>query len=240
MAANASGKRKALGTSEHRVAKKAIQRIWGEHDKGFRVFLSHRSKSKKKAADLKERLALFGVSCFVAHQDVSPTKAWQDEIELALHSMDAFVALMTKGFHDSLWTDQEVGFAFARAVPIVTLRLGADPYGFIGKFQALSCSLEAAPARIAGLLINQPGMLDFYIDAVARCRNWDEGNVLASVLPHIDKLTHHQAQKFVSAFKNNGEVSGCFGFNGSRAREHGDGLAIHLKRATGRRYKLSP
>jgi hypothetical protein len=173
MAANASGKRKALGTSEHRVAKKAIQRIWGEHDKGFRVFLSHRSKSKKKAADLKERLALFGVSCFVAHQDVSPTKAWQDEIELALHSMDAFVALMTKGFHDSLWTDQEVGFAFARAVPIVTLRLGADPYGFIGKFQALSCSLEAAPARIAGLLINQPGMLDFYIDAVARCRNWD-------------------------------------------------------------------
>ena len=67
--------------------------------------------------------------------------------------MDAFVALLTEGFHDSLWTDQEVGFALSRGVPILAVRLGKDPYGFIGKFQALSCDWADAPKKIVGLLI---------------------------------------------------------------------------------------
>ena len=52
-------------------------------------------------------------------------------------AMDAFAALMTEGFHDSDWTDQEVGFALARGVPVIAVKLGRDPYGFLGKFQAL-------------------------------------------------------------------------------------------------------
>jgi hypothetical protein len=35
----------------------------------------------------------------------------QNEIETALESMDAFVALLTENFHESLWTDQEVGYS---------------------------------------------------------------------------------------------------------------------------------
>jgi len=84
---------------------------------------------------LKDALALYNVSCFVAHNDIEPTTAWQDEIEKALHTMDALVALLTPDFHASNWTDQEVGFAMGRGVLIVSLRHGQDPYGFIGKFQ---------------------------------------------------------------------------------------------------------
>jgi hypothetical protein len=50
--------------------------------------------------------------------------------------MDGFVALLTTEFHDSDWTDQEVGYALARRVPIISVRMGRDPYGFLGKFQA--------------------------------------------------------------------------------------------------------
>ena len=63
------------------------------------------------------------MSCFVAHVDIHPTKEWQDEIESALSSMDGFVALLTDKFHESDWTDQEVGFALARGVPIIAVRL---------------------------------------------------------------------------------------------------------------------
>jgi hypothetical protein len=42
---------------------------------------------------LKEKLSLFGVSAFVAHEGILATKAWQQEIENALHRMDAFAAI---------------------------------------------------------------------------------------------------------------------------------------------------
>jgi hypothetical protein len=105
------------------VSVDAANRIWGERD-AFRLFLSHKSEVKKETAALKESLQLFGVSCFVAHMDIHPTKLWQDEIEIALASMDGFVALLTEKFHESDWTDQEVGFAFARGVPIVAVPFG--------------------------------------------------------------------------------------------------------------------
>ena len=94
-----------LISTSRTVAHDAEKRIWG--DRGFRLFVSHKAEVKKEVAELKEKLGFFGVSAFVAHQDISPTKAWQDEIENALHSMDAFAALMTEDFHDSNWTDQE-------------------------------------------------------------------------------------------------------------------------------------
>ena len=100
----------------------AENRVWGGND-DFRIFLSHISTFKAQAAELKDRLRLFGVSCFVAHQDIEPETEWQNEIEVALASMHGFVAMLSDGFHESNWTDQEVGFAFARQVPRVALRL---------------------------------------------------------------------------------------------------------------------
>src|SRR5437016_12031656 len=121
-------------------------RIWGPD--GYRVFLSHRVAVKAAAAKLKDRLRPFGISAFVAHRDIHPTKEWQNEIENALRSMDAFVAIRTKKFHESSWTDQEVGYALCRDVPIIALLLGATPYGFIGKFQALTCQWAEVPEKI--------------------------------------------------------------------------------------------
>ena len=139
---NASG---LLLSTKRVVLPDSENRIWGVE--GFRVFLSHKAEVKKQTSELKERLRSFGLSCFVAHEDIHPTREWQNEIENALFSMDAMVALMTDGFHDSLWTDQEVGFAFGRGVAIIAVKLGRDPYGFIGKFQALSCGWETADVR---------------------------------------------------------------------------------------------
>ena len=109
------------------------------------------------------------MSCFVAHKDIHPTKAWQDEIENALASMDALVALMTENSHDSDWTHQEVGFAFARGTPIIAVQLGKDPYGFIGKFQALSRSWLSAAEDIVNVLIKNDRMFSAFIQALRKC-----------------------------------------------------------------------
>ncbi len=212
-------------------------RIWG--DSGYRVFLSHKADVKVESAELKARLKVFGITSFVAHEDILPTKEWQDEIENALYTMDAFVALMTETFHESDWTDQEVGFALGRSVPIIAVRLGRDPYGFIGKFQALSCDWNAAAKEIAGLLITHPSMLNSFIAAVRNCPSYDNGNSLAEILPRIDRLSDVQVEQLVEAFNTNDQVQGSYGFNGTGPWSYGDGLAAHLSRLTGRKYKLS-
>jgi hypothetical protein len=101
----------------------------------FRLFLSHVSSYKEKTGALQKALRPYGISAFVAHQDIEPTKEWQEEIEKALLSMDALAAILTPGFHDSRWTDQEIGVAVGRELPIIPIRRGVDPYGFIGKYQ---------------------------------------------------------------------------------------------------------
>jgi hypothetical protein len=108
----------------------------------LRLFLSHVSAHKKNVAELKADFRSYGVSAFVAHEDIEPNAEWLHEIELALQSMDALVALLTPDFHQSKWTDQEVGFAMGSNRTIISVRLGTDPYGFIGKFQGLPGSFE--------------------------------------------------------------------------------------------------
>ena len=168
-------------TGHRIILPEAQSRIWG--DEGYRIFFSHKAEVKKETSALKERLKLFGISCFVAHEDIHPTKEWQNEIENALFSMDAFVALMTEGFHDSLWTDQEVGVAFGRGVPIISVKLGKDPYGFIGKFQALSCSWDNAAKEIVKIFVKYDRMLNAYIKAVSGCQSYADGNTLGEILP---------------------------------------------------------
>lgn len=224
-----------LNSQNRFVQPDAATRIWGVD--GFRLFLSHKSEVRKQVAELKLKLGSYGINCFVAHEDIHPTKQWQDEIESALISMDGFIALLTDGFHDSEWTDQEVGFALGRGVPIIAVRLGRDPYGFIGKFQALTCAWNDAPLEIVGLLIHQPKVLEAYIKAMQNCHSFDEGNTLARVLPNIQQLTENQAQKMHKAFRENDQLRGSFGFLGNKPREYGDGLLMHLKRITGRDFK---
>ncbi len=226
-----------LLSGKRAVSPDASKRIWG--DEGFRVFLSHKADVKKETADLKERLRLFGISCFVAHEDIHPTKAWQDEIENALASMDGFVALMTANFHDSDWTDQEVGFAFARGVPIIAVRLGKDPYGFIGKFQGLSSAWPTAAADIVQILIKNDRMFSAYISALRKCPNWDGGNTLAKALPGIERLSASQVNELIAAYNETSELHGSFAFNGSKPRMYGLGLVSHLNRFNSQQFRLS-
>jgi hypothetical protein len=226
-----------LLTGERIIAPEAANRVWG--DEGYRVFLSHKDDVKKEAAELKDKLKVFGISGFVAHQDIEPTQEWQDEIENALFSMDAFVALMTENFHNSNWTDQEVGVAFARDVPIISIKLGKDPYGFIGKFQALSCSLDTAPNEIVKILIKHERMVDAYIKAVQNCHDFNHGNTLSELLPFIDRLSDQQVNGLISAFNRNSQVHASYGFNGDKPSHYGDGLIPHLNRLTGKTHKFS-
>jgi hypothetical protein len=226
-----------LVSNKRMVSSSITDRIWGKE--GFRVFLSHKTEVKKETASLKDELGIYGISGFVAHEDIHPTKEWQAEIENALSSMDALVALMTNDFHDSLWTDQEVGFALGRGVPIISVKLELDPYGLIGKYQALQCAWDSAAIEIVKILITHESMKNSYIKAVRNCPNYECGNKLGGLLPSINNLNDRQVKDLIEAFNENVQVRDSFGFDGAKPRLFGKGLLHHLTRLTGKNYKLS-
>jgi hypothetical protein len=67
-------------------------------------------------------------------------------IESALATCEAMLAWLTPDFSGSRWTDQEVGFCVGRAVLVIPVRRGLDPYGFIGKHQASQAFEKDVPS----------------------------------------------------------------------------------------------
>jgi hypothetical protein len=109
--------------------------LWRPGD--VRVFISHIVADKISATGLSRAMDEYAISSFVAHEDIHPSLEWQAEIERALRSMDAMIALVSPDFPKSKWTDQEVGFALGRGRLVIPIKLGVDPYGFFGKHQAI-------------------------------------------------------------------------------------------------------
>lgn len=113
-----------------------------------RLFLSHSAIHKEFVGKVADELAVAGIHGFVAHDTMEVSKPWQDQIEKALQSMQAFVALVHPEFNSSPWCHQEIGWALGRRIPHYTIRLGDDPKGFIGHLQWPSC-YEQTPKQVA-------------------------------------------------------------------------------------------
>ncbi len=103
----------------------------------LKLFVSHLSSDKAQATALQKALVKYGVSSFVAHVDIKPSLKWIEEIEKALRTMDAMVAIISEDYHLSEWCDQEVGWALGRDILLIPLNRGANPYGFMGQYQAV-------------------------------------------------------------------------------------------------------
>lgn len=160
-----------LGIESLAQVSAAVQRpsAWANESRS-RAFISHLSVDKQKATRLRDTLNPYGISAFVAHEDIEPTLDWQVQIERALHSMELFISVHTKGMKGSVWAQQEIGFAVGKGVKILAVRMGEDPTGFISKHQAIARgekTAEKLAAEIDALLTKDVRIADRYI----RCRD---------------------------------------------------------------------
>ena len=212
----------------------ALEKLWG--DGKVRVFISHISGHKVLAREIQKSLGRYGIAAFVAHEDIEPIREWELEIERALFSMDILLALLTDGFSESKWTDQEVGFAVGTKVPILPVRLGKDPYGFMGKFQAIPGSggaRQIAESVFQYLFTDEKFesfAIDSFITALANSRSFDRSNDLSKCFREIGRLSPQQEENLVQVFNSNSQVYGAWDIRNC--------IVEGLKRTTGNDYEL--
>ena len=183
----------------------------------LRLFLSHVSVHKVEVSKLKSEFRKFGISSFVAHEDIEPNLEWQREIELALRSMHALVALLTPDFHDSKWTDQEVGFAIGKGALVIPVRLGLDPYGFIGKLQGSPGKLDAPDTLASGvvdLLLKSKRtagtMREALVVGLEKSPSFAVSKAIAVKVEGIKFFTSEQLVRMEAACNNNEQVTNSF------------------------------
>lgn len=217
-----------LGGSSHNrsVSLEKQKLIW--HERCYRVFISHLEKRKKEVYALKQKFSDFGIDCFVAHADITPETEWHQTIEDALFSADACVAVLTEGYKDSEWCDQEIGCAYGRGIPVHPLKIDLAPYGIIGKLQGINCNWENVFANLFPLILKDEKAKDAYISAIEHCITFSDANTLASVFPLIDTFNDSQINRLMTAWTKNSQLPDSHGFSGKYPTYYGHGLAYYL------------
>jgi hypothetical protein len=184
----------------------------------FRLFVSHVARVQAHVQELKDALEPCGIAAFVAHVDIKPTQAWVEVIEQALNSCDALAAHLTHDFHESEWTDQEVGFALARRVLVLPLKVECDPYGFIGSVQALPAE-NATSAQLAegifealvGHGLTAAAIAEPVLAALERSLSFQDAKIRMQRVQRISVWTPALLRRLEDALQINAQVSGAWG-----------------------------
>lgn len=205
------------------VAKQSSQ-LWKD---GFvKVFVSHSTKQKLLAAQIKSESEAHGIDCFVAHEDIEPSKEWMREIRYGLATCDCIVTLLTNDFRQSNYCDQEVGFALHRGVLVIPVSIDMDPYGFMAPFQRITAFGSSTPAELAGKIreiisnhevladIARKGLVAAQGKLVQKFLSSSNFGDSSSLLRELEDLPEIPVQHLARLFENwekNDQISGCYG-----------------------------
>jgi hypothetical protein len=180
----------------------------------LKVFLSYHHNARKFAGRVKSCLTGLGMDVFLAHEDVEPSTKWQEEILRSLRQCDVFIPLLTKSYHKSYRTDQECGIALALKKDILAVKFTNDPYGFIGKFQALKArkQLEDTCWKIVHILASRPAFKRAArlgaINAFLSSGSFDESGRRAANLSKLEPFTVSQLRRIVEGGARNSQIYG--------------------------------
>jgi TIR domain len=185
----------------------------------LRAFISHRDRHKNWAKMAASALEAYGISSFVAHDTIEPMTTWHLEIVKALHTMEVMIAFITDDFHESEWTNQELGFAIGKNIPVVPIKLESkDPAGFIATMQALKCRIddpEGMAADVYSVIAEKLGsktrlqgtLISAFLAAPDFFETKSRFDRMAGV---ITSLSDDELQTILEGFKNNYQLHNCY------------------------------
>lgn len=170
-----------------------------------KLFVSHLSENKNRMSTLKSSLAYWGISAFIAHEDIEASREWRDEVEAGLETMDVLVAVVEPGFKESDWCVQEVGYALGRRIDIIPLRAGLDPFGFFGKYQGIQIkgkTPETVADEIAHLLFKKPKHRDNCLRSLSHSLSTQQSTKKIKIVNLLDSWSIATDEQLKVIFEN--------------------------------------
>ena len=206
---------------------------------GLRLFVSHRDRKKVLAHEIGDALEEYGIVSFVAHDNIAPMSEWRNEIIKALESAEAMLVLLTKDFAQSDWTNQEIGFALCREIPIVSVSVdGSVPPGFLGDRQAARFDRVSNELvkELYDLITNAVGAEDRMRESLVRA--FVESNDFRDTRDRFDRLklvarelTDEEERVLVDGYNQNSQLNQSI-YLGNKYRR----FESLLRELTGKQY----
>ena len=203
---------------EEATAELVVEPVAADRPDKLHIFISHLSAERQFAAELQAQLEKFGCKCFVAHNDIEPTEEWERAILTWLSRCDLLVALLHEGFHDSHWTDQEIGFVMGRGKPVFALNFGNPPYGFIGRFQAFPAfgkTPEKLASNIFDALKKHPQTRAIAARQVVALfeasSSFKAANARMAMVEELELWEPSFSERLSNAVETNSQIKGAFG-----------------------------
>lgn len=176
------------------------------------AFISYSNSDRKIARETKSALEDFGITGFLAHEDLQVSEEWRDSIIEKLENAQIFVALLSKDFKASEWCAQEVGFIISRPdVLVIPLSIdGTLPFGFISKLQSKRVRVaDDIPVIIQEVLLKKKPRLaiPLWIKKIEEAGSYRGAEaIVAPLVPHFDAFTGKEAEAFLVAALGNSQV----------------------------------
>ena len=189
------------------------------------VFVSYSSADKDLAGRLKRRLSEFGITAFLAHDDIPGGAEWKDVIRKEIRGCHLLVALVTDTYHEHEYTDQELGMAIFAEKAVVCIGVdGGTPRGFALSYQHIPYNTNEADMERLGaevldaVLANMDGekRVDFAVGCLLYSRHFRDSDVLAKYIGADVRLSESQAILLAKAFVENNQVHGATRFEGKQ------------------------
>lgn len=207
-----------LATAMHQLFASDEPTTLATEPEPLNLFASHLTKQKELVHQVADILRAWGITMFVAHDDIEPDAEWHAAIEAALQRADAGVVFLYPGIAQSSWCDQEIGWLLGRGVPVRALKFsGQDPYGPLGKQQALTVHATATARLVAVMILDwaeqRPALAGqtraSLVSALANSGSFDKTNAVWGRIEHLSGLTGPQVAVAASAIRDNDQVYGA-------------------------------
>ena len=189
-------------------------------DGGVRLFMSHSALHKGFVSTVAEKLAHFGIECFVAHDDIRSGETWFEVMTGAIRSCDVFVAFIHEDFKSREWCDHELGFALGLKLQPLLLNFGHLPYGFLKQLQNLMVqnkSEDELCTIIFNWLAENPTYSKLLEDSLVRkfatSNNFVSTRELYWKISALSSLSSENFERVAAAFKENDQVYNYGGFH---------------------------
>jgi hypothetical protein len=157
--------------------------------------------------------------------------------------MEVMLAFVTDDFHDSVWTNQEVGYALGKGVPVIPIKLERnDPDGFIGPKQALKGyrldHVEDAAPAIYKLLVERLGqkgrLQQALVSAFASSPSWEAARERFDRMDgSVSTLSDDEVSQIQTAYSSNENLHGAYYLTNQYNR-----LTDFMKRCAGKEFEI--